>query len=289
MPELIERGHIYIAQPPLYKLKKGKQEDYLLDDEELNGALLQTALDGSKLFVSKDAPPLGTTALESLARDYQVFSSVSRRLAVRYDPHFLQELVRAPKIDRETLKDEQRISAWCDEVEASINARQTNIVSSHFSLTYVRGESNRGSYIELTRFVHGISEKKMIPLEFFNTADYDRIADYGIKVEGLIEQTAYVSRGERAKPIADFGEGVRWLLADAQRGYSIQRYKGLGEMNPEQLWDTTMNPEARRLLRVTIEDAVSADQIFTTLMGDSVEPRREFIERYALDVENLDV
>jgi len=137
--------------------------------------------------------------------------------------------------------------------------------------------------------VHGIPETRQIPLDFFHTADYYRIAEFGEKVSGLLEPGAYLSRGERRKDIAELGEGIRWLLAEAQRGYSIQRYKGLGEMNPEQLWDTTMNPEGRRLLKVTVEDAVAADQIFTTLMGDNVEPRREFIERHALDVEHLDV
>jgi DNA gyrase subunit B len=137
--------------------------------------------------------------------------------------------------------------------------------------------------------VHGIPETRLVPIDFFHTADYAKIVEYGEKLDGLLEPGAYIARGEKRREITDLGDGIRWLLAEAQRGYSIQRYKGLGEMNPDQLWDTTMNPETRRLLRVTIEDAVSADQIFTTLMGDNVEPRREFIERNALDVENLDV
>lgn len=289
MPELVDRGHIYIAQPPLYKLKKGKQEDYLLDEVELNGAMLQTALDGSKLFVSGDAPPLAQSALESLAREYQIVAAISRRLAVRYDPNFLHELGSAPRVVSTTLASADQMRDWCADVESRINSRQSNPLSLRFTVTSVIGDSPRGSYVQLTRYVHGIPETRQIPLDFFHTADYDRLTDFGEKVEGLLEPSAYVSRGERMKEISDIGQGVRWLLAEAQRGYSIQRYKGLGEMNPEQLWDTTMNPEMRRLLKVTIEDVVAADQIFTTLMGDNVEPRRDFIERHALDVENLDV
>jgi len=289
MPELVDRGYIYIAQPPLYKLKKGKQEDYLLDDTELNAAMLQTALDGSHLFVSADAPPLASTALETLARDYQVFAGISRRLSVRYDPIFLQDLVRAPRVVQDLLSDPERLVTWCNDVETRMNAQHENISALRFTLKSIKGDAQKSGYLELVRWVHGISEIRQIPLEFFNTADYERISGYGEKTAGLLDSTAYVSRGDRTTSITDIGQGIRWLLTEAQRGYSIQRYKGLGEMNPEQLWDTTMNPESRRLLRVTIEDAVSADQIFTTLMGDNVEPRREFIERHALDVANLDV
>ena len=192
-------------------------------------------------------------------------------------------------MDSEILASEERMKDWCSEIEGRINSQQLHALSLRFILTYVKGESHRTSYVQLTRLVHGIPEIRQIPLDFFNTADYDRLAAFGEKVAGLLESTAYISRGERTRAIGDLGEGIRWLLADAQRGYSIQRYKGLGEMNPDQLWETTMNPEMRRLLKVTIEDAVAADQIFTTLMGDNVEPRREFIERHALDVENLDV
>ena len=141
----------------------------------------------------------------------------------------------------------------------------------------------------MVRFIHGIPETRLVPLEFFHTADYKKIREFGVKTEGLLHAGAFIARGGRRKEISDLGDGIRWLLAEAQRGYSIQRYKGLGEMNPDQLWETTMNSETRRLLRVTIEDAVAADQIFTTLMGDQVEPRRLFIERNALSVENLDI
>jgi DNA gyrase subunit B len=290
MPELVDRGHIYIAQPPLYKLKKGKQEDYLLDDVELNGAMLQTALDGSSLFVSADAPPLAATALETLARDYQIFAGIVRRLAVRYDPVFLNELARGQRVDQAILAAPDQLVAWCTGLEIRLNTDQRGDPSKRYVLNYVKGESNRRTgHLELLRFVHGIPERRHIPLDFFHTTDYERIVEFGVKTEGLLEAGAYVSRGDRKRPISDIGEAVRWLLSEAQRGYTIQRYKGLGEMNPEQLWETTMNPDTRRLLKVTIEDAVAADQIFTTLMGDNVEPRRDFIERYALDVENLDV
>ena len=288
MPELIDRGHIFIAQPPLYKIKKGKQEDYLLDQPELDSAMLQAALEGADLVVAAGAPPLARTALETLARDYQVFAGVSRRLGQRYDPLFLEQLIHTSPVDIAAAIDPDTMRRWCEGVEQGLNDPQTP--SLRYSLTYTPGQAaGRLGHLMLTRLVHGIPETRAIPMEFFHTADYAKIVEFGQKLEGLLGNGAYMSRGERKVEIADLGEGIRWLLSDAQRGYSIQRYKGLGEMNPEQLWETTMNPETRRLLRVTIEDAVAADQIFSTLMGDNVEPRREFIERYALDAENLDV
>lgn len=287
MPELVDRGHIYIAQPPLYKIKKGKQEQYLLDDTELNAAMLQAALDGADLHVADGAPALARTALEALARDYQVFASIVRRLALRYDGQFVEALHRAPFLAADDLARPDSLRDWARGMEARLSSGSSH--SLRFLLTYEAGDVPRSSHLRLTRLVHGIPETRHIPLEFFHTADYARIVEYGEKIHGLLAPSAYVTRGERRKEIHDFGEAIRWILAEAQRGYGIQRYKGLGEMNPEQLWETTMNPEGRRLLKVTIEDAISADQIFTTLMGDNVEPRREFIERYALDVENLDV
>lgn len=286
MPELAERGQIYIAQPPLYKMKKGKQEEYLLDDNALNAAMLQAALDGANLHVSADAPPLTGTALETLARDYQIFVSIVRRLAPRYDAALLQELVASPALTDERIADESSFAAWLTELETKLNTPGS---PSHRYIIRRPAQPGAKTALEVTRLVHGIPETRMIPYEFFHTADYARIVEYGEKLNGLLEPGAYIVRGEKQKEISDLGEGIRWLLGEAQRAYSIQRYKGLGEMNPEQLWDTTMNPETRRLLRVTIEDAVAADQIFTTLMGDNVEPRREFIEQNALQVENLDV
>ncbi|NEV63437.1 DNA topoisomerase (ATP-hydrolyzing) subunit B [Thiorhodococcus minor] len=287
MPELVERGHIYIAQPPLFKIKRGKQEDYLLDESALNGAMLQSALDGAELHVTSEAPPLASTALEALAKDYQISVAIVKRLAPRYDAAFLEELVRSAPVTDEILADPDRLEAWCKTIESGLNVEDS--ISLSYRLRLAGTSSDKSAHLELVRLIHGIPETRIIPLELFHTADYVKLREFGEKLEGLIQPGAYVQRGERRKEIRDLGEGIRWLLAEAQRGYSIQRYKGLGEMNPEQLWETTMNPDSRRLLRVTIEDAVAADQIFTTLMGDQVEPRRLFIERNALSVENLDV
>lgn len=287
MPELVERGHIYIAQPPLFKIKRGKQENYLLDEAALNRAMLQSALDDADLHVNPDALPLARTALESLAHDYQLFVGIVRRLSTRYDGVFIEQLAKAPRVDESLIRDPDAFAAWRADIEQRLN--QAESLSTRYVMRLEETPEDWPTSIELTRLTHGIPETRQIPLDFFHTADYGRIIDFGQKVAGLIEPGAYITRGERRKDIKDLGEGIRWLLAEAQRGHSIQRYKGLGEMNPDQLWDTTMNPETRRLLRVTIEDAVGADQIFTTLMGDHVEPRRAFIERNALNVENLDV
>jgi len=287
MPELIDRGHVYIAQPPLYKIKKGRQEDYLLDQSELDNAMLQAALDGADLVVAAGAPALARTALEALARDYQLFVGISRRLGQRYDPLFLEQLIHSPPIDPYSSIHQEAMTEWCQTVENGLNNPPTPGL--RYAIAYEAGQAGRSGHLLLTRLVHGIPETRFIPSDFFHTADYAKLVEFAQKLEGLLGEGAYMSRGERRMEITDLGEGIRWLLSDAQRGYSIQRYKGLGEMNPEQLWETTMNPETRRLLKVTIEDAVAADQIFSTLMGDNVEPRREFIERYALDAENIDI
>ncbi len=286
MPELIERGYIYIAQPPLFKIKKGKQEEYLLDEAALNRAMLQGALDDAKLFVTADAPPLSGTALEALAHDDHLIARIIKRLESRYDQAFLEEMIKLPPLDGAMIADRSRFQDWCAVLEAGLN--QHDSLSLHYQIR-INDQNPGRPAIELIRLIHGIPETRVIPPEFFQSVDYGKIIEYGQKVRGLLQPDAYVTRGERQKQISDFGEAIRWLLAEAQRGYSTQRYKGLGEMNPDQLWDTTMNPETRRLLRVTIEDAVAADLIFTTLMGDQVEPRRLFIEKNALNVGNLDV
>jgi DNA gyrase subunit B len=287
MPELVERGHVYIAQPPLYKVKRGKQELYLLDDIEWRAHLLQAALDGAAMHVSDAAPPLSGQSLESLALDYQSFQTVVHRLSNRYDPCFLDALIEVPRVEADLFEDQSRYAEWRAGIQTYMN-RATD-ASASFTLSLnddVPGVANPS--LRVTRLVHGIPEARDVPSEFFQSSDYSRISAFAERIRDLLGPGAFVRRGERRKEISSFGEGLQWLLDDAGRGYQRQRYKGLGEMNPEQLWETTMNPETRRLLQVRIEDAIVADQIFTTLMGDEVEPRREFIERNALSAENID-
>jgi len=287
MPELVERDHIYIAQPPLYKVAKGKQELYLLDDMELNAALLQVALDGTSLFMSGDALPLADTAVETLAKDYQLYQGIMARLSIRYDRTLLESLFSLPRVDEEILMDKEKSTAWSSQLQGYLSAKSGP--GEDFSIKRLEDKEAGHPGFVLTRLCHGIPETSYLPIDFFRSVDYTRMANIGEKLNGLVEPGAYVSRGGKERAIKSFGEGLEWMIGEAKRGYHIQRYKGLGEMNPDQLWETTMNVETRRLLRVTIEDAIVADDIFTTLMGDQVEPRREFIEKYALDAENIDI
>ena len=295
MPELIERGHVYIAQPPLYKIKRGKQEVYVKDDAELNGHLLNSALEDAALHVSESAPPLTGAALEALAKEHIAVESIIQRLAKRYDEQFLRALPGLPPVDKTLRDDLDALAGWTEALSEALAAaaaedgsRKENGV--RYSAELDRGDDDgEGIRIGLTRVQHGVGATRYIPREFFETNEYRLIVDLAEKLNGLLEDDAFVRRGEREQTVSAFGDAVRWLMAEARRGQSIQRYKGLGEMNPNQLWDTTVNPETRRLMQVKIEDAVKADEIFTTLMGDQVEPRREFIEKNALTVANLDV
>jgi DNA gyrase subunit B len=286
MPVLIERGHIYIAQPPLYKVKKGKQEHYVKDDFELNALLLGTAIDGAALHVNADAPPLSGLGLESLAQKYQEVQSIVRRWARRYDERFLEQLLYVPRLTTESFDRIDTLKDWCRNLETRLNSLDD--VSRRYRVA-VGSLAAGGHRIDLQRLEHGLTSERHVPREFFESAEYLRIADLGQTLSDLLGPGAYIRRGESRQEVASFKATMAWLFEEAKRGQSIQRYKGLGEMNPEQLWDTTINPETRRLLQVRIEDAVAADDIFTTLMGDAVEPRREFIEKNALQVSNLDI
>ena len=283
MPELIDRGHIYIGQPPLYKIKQGKQEHYLKDDTELNDYLMARALDNASLVFDPEAPALGSEALENLMRDYLAATLAVDRLSRRYDPLFLNQLVDYKSFSMEWPKDGKE--AWCEELEARL--RRKSPPSVRYELGVVQGEE--GHELLLSRVTHGVREDRIINGEFFGGPEYRLIAKVADALYGLIQVGAIVRRGKSEQAVESFREAYEWLMAESRKGRSIQRFKGLGEMNPDQLWETTVNPETRRLLRVTIEDAVAADQIFTTLMGDEVEPRREFIERYALEASNIDV
>ena len=286
MPILIERGHIYIAQPPLYKVKKGKQETYVKDDLELNALLLNTAIEGAALHVNADAPPLSGLGLESLARKYVEVDAIVHRWARRYDERFLEQLLYVPKLSTESFDRIDHLRDWCRSLELRLNGLDD--VSRRYKIS-VETMPAGGHRIDLQRFEHGLSSGKHIPREFFESAEYLRIADLAQTLNDLMGPGAYVNRGEQRQDVASFKVAMNWLFDQAKKGQSIQRYKGLGEMNADQLWDTTINPETRRLMQVRIEDAVAADDIFTTLMGDAVEPRREFIEKNALQVSNLDI
>jgi len=294
MPELIERGHIYIAQPPLYKVKRGKQEVYVKDDNELNSYLLAAALDGAELHVNKDAPALSGVALESLANEHIAVEAIIQRLASRYDEAVLRTISRLPEVTPALSDDLEKLAAWTEELSAALpknsGDRAYAATGGAYAAALERGDADgEGVRIAIVRVQHGISATRYLPREFFGSNEYRMIANLQAKLSELLGEGAYVLRGERKTNISSFFEAVDWLMSEARRGQSVQRYKGLGEMNPEQLWDTTVNPETRRLMQVRIEDAVKADDVFTTLMGDQVEPRREFIERNALTVANLDV
>ncbi|HEY4443300.1 MAG TPA: DNA topoisomerase (ATP-hydrolyzing) subunit B [Steroidobacteraceae bacterium] len=286
MPILIERGHVYIAQPPLYKVKKGKQETYVKDDLELNALLLSTAVDGAALHVSAEAPPLSGLGLESLARKYVEVQAIVRRWARRYDERFLEQLLYVPVLNTESFDRIDTLRDWCRNLEQRLNTLDD--VSRRYRVT-VETMAAGGHRVNLRRLEHGLTSEKHIPREFFESAEYLRIAELAQTLSDLMGPGAFIQRGDDRQDVASFKVAMNWLFEQAKKGQSIQRYKGLGEMNASQLWDTTINPETRRLMQVRIEDVVAADDIFTTLMGDAVEPRREFIEKNALQVSNLDI
>ena len=288
MPILIERGYVYIAQPPLYKIKKGKQEQYVKDDSALNALLLSAAIDKSQLYVNPEAPALSGPALESLSNEYMAVMASIRRLARRYDPNVLEKMIYMPVLGEAELQDYAGMTAWFKQLEARMNAGLTS--GQRYQSELMPGEDAHGFSATISKWTHGIvSTEQSISHEFFAGAEYVRMAALGKQLDGLLSPGAYVQRGERREDVSTFKQALNWLLDEAKRGQYIQRYKGLGEMNPEQLWETTLDPDNRRLLQVQIEDAVGSDDIFTTLMGDQVEPRRDFIEQNALSVSNLDI
>jgi DNA gyrase subunit B len=287
IPALIENGHVYIAQPPLYKVKRGKQESYVKDDIELNSVLLQTALEHASLHVNSEAPALQGQGLENLAHQYMEVQAIIRRWSRRYDERLLEQLIYMPEVRTEDFDRPDWLRDWGQHLDQSLNALADGTRAYRVE---VRGQSDgHAARVIIHRTEHGTPSQKILPREFFESAEYQRIAELGRTLAGLIGEGAFVTRSDDRLEIGSFKEAMKWLLEQARKGQTIQRYKGLGEMNPEQLWDTTINPDSRRLLRVKIDDAVMADDVFTTLMGDQVEPRREFIEKNALSVANLDV
>jgi len=287
LPSVIENGHVFIAQPPLYKVKKGKQEQYIKDDLGLDQFLLQGAMDGSALHTSDGAPAISGSALEALATQYNQVMATIKRLERVVPSVILEELIYSPTLAAESLQDQDKLAEWLDALIEKLSEKEA---SGALYDGMVKENPERGGFLPVvTITTHGIDDDHLISYDFFHSAEYRAIVALNEALSGLIEPTGYFQRGERQLPTQSFAEGLAWLMKEARRGLGIQRYKGLGEMNPEQLWETTMDPECRRMLRVTIDDAIAADQMFTTLMGDEVEPRRNFIESNALRVSNLDV
>lgn len=286
LPELVERGYIYIAQPPLYKIKRGKHEQYIKDDEDMQEYLTQAALEDASLHVNENAPALSGTALEALVNKYRAVMSTLDRLSRTYPKEITENLVYMPRVEVEQLHDKQLLEDWTAELQQRIN--KTELSGEEYSVKLIQDEE-LGHYVPCIEILaHGLTRKIVLQKDFFASNDYLSVTNLGSKLNELIEEGAYVMRGERKQPVTSFKEALDWLMAEGSRRLVVQRYKGLGEMNPEQLWETTMDPDSRRMLQVTIEDAIAADQIFNTLMGDHVEPRRQFIEDNALAVSNLD-
>jgi len=293
MPELIERGYIYIAQPPLYKIKQGREERYLKDDFELDQYMLNLSMMQAALVPARDAEPITGDALAAIARKYVMADAVVERLSRLMDHDTLHELMDGLALNLDSA-DEAHASA--ERLQAALlkNVHQiSRSLAPAVEVTAHADESGEKWHLRVIRHLHGNQKVSIITQDFLKSSDYKVLSDVAQTLRGLVGEGAEVRRGEgdkvRSQPVGSFREAMRWLLADAEKGVSRQRYKGLGEMNAEQLWETTMDVNARRLLKVQIEDAIAADQIFTTLMGDNVEPRRVFIEENALGAQNIDV
>ena len=276
MPELVERGHIYIAQPPLYKVKQGKSERYIKDEHEFKAYLLSEAIRQTRLVTGEDGAAIEGSALAQIAQSWLLSEAVVKRLARSIDVSVLYRLLDLPEI---SLAEE-------GDVDHAIGVLRSAGIG---QITFEKLVLDEGHAIRISRMQHGNQLSSLLTQDFIDSGDYQQIRETARLLQGLLHQGAYAEKGEKRQPVSRFGEALEWMLNEIKAGLSVQRYKGLGEMNPEQLWETTMDPTVRRLMQVKIEDAIGADDIFVTLMGDQVEPRRHFIETNALGVENLDI
>ena len=287
MPEIMERGYIYIAQPPLYKVKKGKQERYIKDDEGLTEYLTTLALENAEIHVNESAPALSGLSLENLVKQFRKTHETIKRVSRLIPADILEKMIYGDVIAIEDFKVKDKVESWTANLLKQLSDQDGN--GSIYTVEVKHDQERNVYYPSFNVRKHGIDTVYDCDYEFIDSKEFLSIQNLNKAVNGLMEEGAYVKRGEKIKPITEFEEALNWLMAESKRGQYIQRYKGLGEMNPNQLWETTMDPESRRMLQVTIEDAIAADQLFTTLMGDHVEPRRNFIEDNALKVANLDV
>ena len=279
MHALVEKGHIYIAQPPLFKVKQGKDERYLKDEEELEQYLIESALNDASLITKEKGDALDDKSLRNISKEMLITESIIRRLSSRYDESLLRAIHHIGDIN---LDSEDSTKNYLEQLKTFMNQDNINFELKH-------DEENKKYSIEINQFVHGNLNTSNIDSEFLLSGEYKQIIKTSLLIKGLIGPGAVISRGEKSKNIESFQEAIEWMLQEARNTLNVQRYKGLGEMNPEQLWETTMDPSVRRLLKVTIEDTQIVEETFTELMGDNVEPRRKFIEGNALAVSNLDI
>ncbi|MFC4729144.1 DNA topoisomerase (ATP-hydrolyzing) subunit B [Coralloluteibacterium thermophilus] len=287
MPELIERGHVYIGLPPLYKIKQGKNELYLKDDAALNAYLVNNAVEGAELRPGGDAPAIAGAGLEALMLAYVAAREAIARVAYRFDANLLESLIEMPPLRAAQFREPGAAEGVAEALTARLNAAGTG--RARFAIQVQRSEDGQSGALVIEKRLHGLVQVQTLPASIFESGELKPLADAAGQLHGLVQAGAQVVRGGKSQLVTSFAQAQTWLMDEAKKGRTIQRFKGLGEMNPDQLWETTVNPETRRLLRVRVEDAVAADQIFTTLMGDVVEPRRDFIEDNALRVSNLDV
>ena len=283
MLQLIERGHVYIAQPPLYKVKKGKQERYLKDDADREAYLLELALENSKLYTAESETPIEDQALKAMVDRYIAMNRAFSNLCKRYHSTIIDAIRYMPIIKESDCTDHAVVKNWFGDLTHILNSDGSRITEYKFEIFPVANEAY-GAKVSL--LIHGVESSNVFMPEFFSGGDYKKLSALESMTD--LDENAYIQRGERKQAITSCKQAFDWLLKEAEQGLTIQRYKGLGEMNPDQLWETTMDSSSRSLSQVQIEDVFRADEIFTTLMGDQVEPRREFIEKNALAVENLD-
>lgn len=286
MPELITGGHIYIGQPPLYKVKRGKQEQYIKDDSELENYLVQAALENAAFYPGSEALPITGMGLEGLVNDYRLLVARIKRLARRYPESVLYQMIYLPTLTIEKLQNQAFMQSWLEQLTTRLQQATDNGI---YELKLQHDIEHQVYLPLIKRRVHGSVSRHSLGYDFFISKEYQAIVSLNEKLEGLFSSDSFIKRNEQKKAVMNFTDLYNWLIAEAKKGQTIQRYKGLGEMNPEQLWETTMDPANRRLLRVTIEDAIASDELFTILMGDEVEPRRNFIEQNALEASNIDV
>ncbi len=288
MPELIERGHVYIGLPPLYKIKQGKNELYLKDDAALSAYLINHAVEGAEFSYAIDTPAISGQGLERLMSAWETaLGAIDERLAHRFDANVLRAMLTLPALDSASFADAAAMTAWAQRLEARLAERGLGKPS--YRIQVQPASAGQAGALVIERQHHGLGVTQTLPAELFDSGDLRPVTEAARQLADLVQPGAQIRRGGRSQAVENFAQVRDFLMDEARRGRTVQRFKGLGEMNPEQLWETTVNPETRRLLRVRIEDAVAADQIFSTLMGDVVEPRRDFIEKNALRVANLDI